>query len=71
MRSFLVLAEVHEDKSCGVPELVCKVTACANLLVRETHIVSGAVARCKSKSECVCAVLIYNNKRINAVAERF
>ena len=70
VRSLLVLAEVHKDKPCRIPNLVCKVSACLNLFVGKSHIISGAVARGKGKSQCVCAELVDNFKRINTVAER-
>ena len=70
MRSFFVVAEVHQNKSCRIPNLIGKVTARLNSLVGETHIVSGAVARCKCKSQSVRSVFVDYLKRVNAVAER-
>ena len=63
--------EIHEDKACGVPELIGKVAARLNLFVGISHIVSGAVAVGKGEAQSVRAVLVNDLERVNAVAQRF
>ena len=65
-----LIADIHQNESRGVPELVCKVAARSDLFIGESHIISWAVARGESESQSIGAVLIYDNERINAVAQR-
>ena len=58
------------NETACIPKLICKVTACLNLFIRETHIVSWAVTVCKSKAKCVCTVLVDDFQRVDAVAQR-
>ena len=67
----LVDGEVHTNEARCVPELICKVSCRLDLLVGESHIVTGSVTRCKSKAERICAVLLDNLKGIDTVAEGF
>ena len=62
--------QVHEDKTCGVPNLVGKVAARFDLLLRIAHVVSWAVARGKRKAQRVRTVLVDDFQRVDAVAER-
>ena len=68
-RCRLVFVKVHQNKSCGIPDFVGKVTACLNLLFGITHVVSGAVARCQRQTKGICAVFVDNDQRINTVAQ--
>ena len=66
----ILVADIHQNESRSVPQLVGKVAARADLLVGESHIVAGAVARGKSEPKCIRTVLVDYLERINTVAER-
>ena len=59
----LVDGQVHLDKAGCVPDLVAEVAGRLYALVRETHVVSGAVAGCEGEAQRVRAVLVDNLER--------
>ena len=65
-----VIGQVHHDKSGSVPQLVCKVSGSLYLVLDVAHIISGSIACCKHKAESVCAVLVDDLQRVDAVAQR-
>ena len=70
LRLFHILGQIHQNVAGSVPELVRKVARRSYLCNCPAHIVSGAVARYKRKSQCVRTILIYYLQRVNAVAQR-
>ena len=66
----LVDGQVHLDKAGCVPDLVAEVAGRLYALIRETHVVSGAVAGCEGEAQRVRAVLVDDLERVDAVAER-
>ena len=66
----LVYRKVHEHEACSIPQLICKVSCCLYLFIREAHVVSGRVARREREAESIRAVLLDYLKRVDAVAER-
>ena len=61
--------EVHEDVTGGIPDLVAEVTGGLDLLLGIAHVVSGAVAGDEGEAEGICAVLVDDDQRVDAVAE--
>ena len=66
---FEIVGQIHHDKPCGVPYLVCKVSACLDLFFNKSHIVSGGISCSKHKSQGVCAILVDYQQRVNSVAQ--
>ena len=58
------------DEARCVPNLVAEVAGRLYALVRETHIVSGAVAGREGEAQRIRAVLVDDLQRVDAVAER-
>ncbi|MPN24266.1 hypothetical protein SDC9_171661 [bioreactor metagenome] len=71
MCALFIIRKIHQNKSCRIPDFIGKVSAGFRFFIRKTHIISGAVARCKREPQSIRTELIDHNQRINAVAQRF
>ena len=70
IRCRLVLIKVHQNKTCCIPKLVGKVTACFNTLGGISHIVTRGITGSQSESQSIGTVLFNFLERINTVTQR-
>ena len=69
LEAAVLILEIHDYKSRSIPKLVGKVSAGFQSVFLESHVVARCDTCGKHESQCVCAVLVYDFKRVYAVAQ--